>query len=378
MIKSKVIYYHVDPLYSHWQPFHHANWNYGNFHHANGFVPCEPAFDSTHLSNLCGIISPCFKLGFTNNFDMKFDPVPDIPTNFTHTFDDLVIRRAIELWELGKPIRLWWSGGIDSTCALIGLLQTKRMGDQLIVYLSDKSVEENPKFYDMLVREKTTFQWHSPKNYIFYNLENWNGETINVNGCGGDELFLSITDHIVDMEKFFNIKDTNWKNILSASLSYKESNSMILDIIEEYLSLSPNNVETCWELFWWLSRTIDDKSSMYMSVRFLEDPSVYHLDHAFFYSKDFELWSLSNPYAGHNGTPKSYKWPLKKFIYNFDKNKDYLDHKEKESSLPYIFENTLAPFGSIFTEHPIRNKIVYEDGTYVRAVWPEWDYDAVV
>jgi hypothetical protein len=239
--------------------------------------------------------------------------------------------------------------------------------------LSDKSVEENPKFYDMLVREKTTFQWHSPKNYIFYNLENLNGETINVNGCGGDELFLSITDHIVDMEKFFNIKDTNWKNILSASLSYKESNSMILDIIEEYLSLSPNNVETCWELFWWLSRTIDDKSSMYMSVRFLEDPSVYHLDHAFFYTKDFELWSLSNPYAGHNGTPKSYKWPLKKFIYNFDKNKDYLDHKEKESSLPYIFENWGDhSFGSFYTEHAIRNKIVYEDGTYVRAVWPDW------
>ena len=61
----------------------------------------------------------------------------------------------------------------------------------------------------------------------------------------------------------------------------------------------------------------------------------------------------------HSGKPKKL---------NFDKNKDYLDHKEKESSLPYIFEN----WGSIFTEHPIRNKIVYEDGTYVRAVWPDW------
>ena len=89
-----------------------------------------------------------------------------------------------------------------------------------------------------------------------------------------------------------------------------------------------------------------------MSPKFLKDPSVYSLEHSFFYSKDFDLWAFANPYAGH----ESYKRPLKKFIYDFDKNKAHFEHKQKLSSLPYTWEG-MHDF--------IRNRIIYEDGTYV-------------
>tara|TARA_B110000503_G_scaffold93659_1_gene141232 strand:- start:231 stop:1202 length:972 start_codon:yes stop_codon:yes gene_type:complete len=300
------------------------------------------------LANSFGILSPCFRLGFTNHFDINFDPVPDIPANFTPTFRELVNRRATELWDIGKPIRLWWSGGIDSTCALVGLLQTRRLDCNIIVYLSNKSVEENPDFYDILVKNKVKLQWHSLEDYMYDNTYNWNGETINVNGCGGDELFLSITDRTLDIESFFKIKDTHWSNIVG-KFDY--------NTVEKYIELSPYKPETCWELLWWFSRTTDDLSSRYMSPRFLKDPSVYSLEHAFFYTKYFELWSISNPYAGHNGTPDSYKYPMKKYIYDFDKNENYLNHKKKISSLPYVWANRRSV---------VYNKIVYEDGTYVR------------
>ena len=53
-------------------------------------------------------------------------------------------------------------------------------------------------------------------NYIFDNVENWNGKTINVNGGGGDELFISITEHkkrghgieTLNLKELFEIKDT--------------------------------------------------------------------------------------------------------------------------------------------------------------------------
>ena len=308
------------------------------------------------LANFCGIISPCFRFSFLNSFDLNFDPVPEIPKDYNTTFEEVANLRAIELWNMDKPIRLWWSGGIDSTCALVALLNTKRLGDELIVYLSDRSYQENPNFYDKLISMRIPLQWHDSDNYIWDNVENWNGKTINVNGGGGDELFLTITEHkmpipgfrsdvkTLNLKELFEIKDTHWSNITT--------NEELLHIIYDYITISSYNIETCWELMWWLSRTIDDLSSKYMSPKFLKDPSVYSLEHSFFYSKDFDLWALANPYAGH----ESYKWPLKKFIYDFDKNKAYLDHKQKLSSLPYTWEG----------RHDfIRNKIIYEDGTYV-------------
>jgi hypothetical protein len=247
---------------------------------------------------------------------------------------------------------LWWSGGIDSTCALVALLNTKRSGDELIVYLSNRSIEENPNFYDILKNMKISLQWHDDDNYIFDNVENWNGKTINVNGGGGDELFISITEYkkrghgieTLNLKELFEIKDTHWSNVTT--------NEELLQIIYDYITISPYNIETCWELMWWLNRTIDDLCSRYMSPKFLKDPSVYSLEHSFFYSKDFDLWAFANPYAGH----ESYKGPLKKFIYNFDKNKAYFEHKQKISSLPYTWAGR-PDF--------LRNRIIYEDGTYV-------------
>jgi len=338
---KKVLYYHKSPI---------SKFTFEKF----DIIDRPPQnFRGYELSKLCEIKSPCFRLCFDNYFDMNFEPVPEIPTNFTSTFEELVNRRAIELWDIGKPIRLWWSGGIDSTCALVGLLQTRRLDTSLTVYLSTNSVQENPDFYDILVKKKVKLQWHSDEDYMFNNVENWNGDTINVNGCGGDELFTSITEQQTAIKTFFEIKDDHWINIIK--------DSDILNIVNEYVELSPYKPETCWELLWWLSRSIDDLSSRYLSPRFLKDPSVYHLEHAFFYTKYFELWSLANPYAGHNGTWNTYKWPMKKFIYNFDKNREYLDYKEKKSSLPFVLKSRNR-------EDKVINKIVYEDGTYVRYV----------
>jgi len=299
------------------------------------------------LAKSFGLHSPRFRIGFDNHFDLIENPLPDIPTNFTSTFEKLVNRRAVELWDIDKPIRLWWSGGIDSTCALVGLLQTKRLDTSLTVYLSTNSVQENPRFYDLLVDKKVNLQWHSYENYIYDNDRIWNGQTINVNGNGGDELFLAISSSM-SMEEFFNNKDTHWSNIIGKS-DY--------NFVEKYIDMSPYKPITCWELLWWFAKSIDDLSTRYHSPRFLKDPSVYHLEHSFFYTDYFEKWALSNPYAGHNGNYKTYKWPMKKHIYEYDKNEEYLNTKQKESSFPLVYSKYFPA---------VINKIVYEGGTYVR------------
>ena len=325
------------------------------YYHLNSFPEISERTEYK-LATSFGLHSPRFRVGFDNQLDLVENPLTEFPTNFTSTFEELTNRRAVELWDIGKPIRLWWSGGIDSTCALVSLLKTRRLDTSLTVYLSTNSVQENPRFYDLLVNKKVNLQWHSYDNYIYDNDQLWNGKTINVNGNGGDELFLAISS-TMSMEEFFKIKDSDWINIIK--------DSDILNTIEKYIDTSPYVPETCWELLWWLARSIDDLSTRYHSPRFLKDPSAYHLEHAFFYTDYFEQWALSNPYAGHNGHYKTYKWPMKKYIYDYDNNEEYLNTKQKESSFPSVY-NKQSRYLGVDRGHHVLNSIVYEDGTYVR------------
>jgi len=326
------------------------------YYHLNSF-PEISARDEYKLATSFGLHSPRFRHGFDNQLDLIENPLPDnISPKPVGTFEELTNRRAVELWDIGKPIRLWWSGGIDSTCALVSLLKTRRLDTRLTVYLSTNSVQENPRFYDLLVNNKVKLEWHSDENYIYDNDELWNGQTINVNGNGGDELFLAISS-TMSMEEFFKIKDSDWINIIK--------DSDMLNVIEKYIDISPYKPKTCWELLWWFARSIDDLSTRYHSPRFLKDPSVYHLEHAFFYTDYFEKWALSNPYAGHNDDYRTYKWPMKKYIYDYDKNEEYLNTKQKESSFPSVY-NKQSRYLGISRGHYVLNSIVYEDGTYVR------------
>ena len=71
-----------------------------------------------------------------------------------------------------------------------------------------------------------------------------------------------------------------------------------------------------------------------------------------------------NPSAGHNGTWNTYKWPMKKIIYEYDKDEDYFLQKIPEGSVPKIWKKW--PHYRPDSITPILNKIVYEDGTFVR------------
>jgi len=209
------------------------------YYHTNSFPEISQR-DEYKLATNFALHSPRFRVGFDNQLDLVENPFIEFPTNFTSTFEELTNRRAIELWDIGKPVRLWWSGGIDSTCALVSFLKTMRLDTNLIVYLSKASVQENPCFYDLLVDKKVKLEWHSDENYIYDNDELWNGQTINVNGGGGDELFLAISSHM-SMEEFFKIKDESWIHIMK--------DPDMLKTAEKYIDMSPYKPETCWSCF---------------------------------------------------------------------------------------------------------------------------------
>jgi hypothetical protein len=55
---------------------------------------------------------------------------------------------------------------------------------------------------------------------------------------------------------------------------------------------------------------------------------------------------------------------MKKYIYDYDKNEDYLYTKQKESS--FLPVNKQERYLGASINHYALNSIVYEDGTFVR------------
>ena len=77
------------------------------YYHTNSFPEISQR-DEYKLATNFALHSPRFRVGFDNQLDLVENPFIEFPTNFTSTFEELTNRRAIELWDIGKPVRLWW------------------------------------------------------------------------------------------------------------------------------------------------------------------------------------------------------------------------------------------------------------------------------
>ena len=69
----------------------------------------------------------------------------------TDKLEDLMYERAHELSKRNEVIQFFWSGGVDSTAALL-VLKDVCPKDQFFVQMTPTSIEENPLVWDKLVR----------------------------------------------------------------------------------------------------------------------------------------------------------------------------------------------------------------------------------
>ena len=97
----------------------------------NKFVKHSVIQTTRYMVNTSYVVD---RTGHANNFNFVYNP---IPTNFDNvlSWKECCLKRAEELWKIGKPITLFWSGGIDSTVAFCALRETKKktLGSQTIL-----------------------------------------------------------------------------------------------------------------------------------------------------------------------------------------------------------------------------------------------------
>ena len=100
----------------------------------------------TLLARLVMCAMPIDRTNHLNKFHKNFAP---IPTDFSdaQSWEYCCYTRAEELWNIGKPITLFWSGGIDSTVAFLALRDTMAITDTLHIRYTQESIDEFPNLY---------------------------------------------------------------------------------------------------------------------------------------------------------------------------------------------------------------------------------------
>lgn len=327
------------------------------------------------VMNILPLIDRTGRISMPYNFKI-YDQMPEFDPLFNKSFDDCVDAVTSKLIERSnkenKKIYIFWSGGIDSTLIVTSFI--KQLGldkakEKLVILLSISSVQENFIFYEKYIK-KLNFS----SSYVVEKI--FELDSIVVTGEYADQLFGS--DLAVGMykqsEKTYHWNDpydrNKFNNILGES-SNKTSMSILdfhsdspyndidydskmawLDLLETSVQQSGLELTTMFDYLWWLNFNFKWQSIYFRMIirstkesrESINEESLKNLVY-FFGDELFQKWAMKNPDKKIKDTWTSYKFPMKEYIFNFDKNKYYLDNKIKKGSLYQILNETTKAEG---------------------------------
>ena len=236
----------------------------------------------------------------------------------------------------GCELRLLWSGGIDSTAALVALLKAGAR-DLVQVYLSAGSIRENRRFFNEVI--KPQLHYHKIKTID----QALHPDSLIVTGEHGDQIFGSVLagDYLKE-KRWYRNADARllqpWQKTFPAALRQRLSRAEAIRaerFLRPQLAKSPLPLVTLFDLLWWVNFSMKWQAVTLRLASY--QPQHYarlsmNLRH-FFRHDDFQRWSLTNHSEKIGTTWASYKMPLKRYINDFFPDPDYLANKLKVASL---------------------------------------------
>lgn len=226
-----------------------------------------------------------------------------------------------------RELRVCYSGGIDSTAAMVSILKAKESFPdvEVIAILSKESIRENPKFYyDHIDGELEV--WETSGTNLAEVMTKYTNNAFHIlTGELGDQIFGSALMFNGDPEKL----SQPWYEVFSPKnvdymLPLMQANPFIQDD------------DSVANALWWFNFTLKYQwvqERMYV----MTGGAVHFNDFLHFFGGDrFQKYALTTPMKKKFedfSKPATYKMPAKKYIYEFTKDGDYRDNKEKSPSL---------------------------------------------
>lgn len=313
----------------------------------NYYKPFEKDFNKIEIKFASTLIKsefPVDRVDKNNLYKIKLDKIPK--EHFTKmSFEECCMERAEQLWNLNKPINLFWSGGIDSTSAAIALLETKREENILKIRCTKESIEEFPEFFEKIKNYCDIFD---KKNFLNREIFS-NHNEIKITGECGDQLFG--TESLFHKQDSINKPWTElfkWdKNYLFPGYNYSDNfyeknKNSFFNFLFEHVDYCPFEIKTIFDLYWWLGFTLRwvdvDTRMTFIYTKTTEWKSTL----SFFNTENFQRWSITNhDIKQKKSWEASYKQPAKDYINKYFPNENYRKNKLKIGSLIHILNDNM-------------------------------------
>ncbi|MEM1137240.1 MAG: hypothetical protein AAGI07_15485, partial [Bacteroidota bacterium] len=284
------------------------------------------------------------------------DKIPQEATNLS--FGEICkLRAEYIVGNTEGKLKLLWSGGIDSTVALISILQrleTLDQIDRLEVLYSDESIKEFPSFYQEICNRNLKKEQIS--SCIFDHI--YPSDNI-ITGENGDQLFGSdkLKVPVITKDAFKPYKEILYF-LISRKLGTEKFSHQIIDYLAPQIKKSSVPIKTLYDYLWWMNFSLKWQSVSMRLIHGLERTRNDLEKNTFHFFKDalFERWSVSNHHLKIKEDWKSYKYIAKEYIFHFHKNEEYFINKEKEQSLKEVLVRNKKPFAFLYP-NSIKNKI---------------------
>lgn len=288
----------------------------------------------------------CGAIDRTETLDQGFDyrvidPIPerfDDSRTFAQLCDETARKIVAEALEQSRNIRVFWSGGIDSTVAIIALMKAAAESDcanKINILVSTEAVEEYLEFFDIHIRGKYATTPITPpvSQYL-------DPEMLNVTGEMGDQLFGSyLSRNFVET----GIAHIPYQDILplvlTRTLKLPDLADRLIRYLQPQVEACPVRLESLFDYFWWINFSLKWQAvAMRLQVfRVQQIREVNDATRHFFRGPDFQNWSLSHPAARAAVADwRDYKMEAKKYIHEFTGDDVYLAEKTKEPSLKSV------------------------------------------
>lgn len=265
---------------------------------------------------------------------LDINKLPEFDPNFNLSFDECAIKRAKEIYNQhllkNVPIRLSWSGGIDSSAALLSFIELvgiKEASNCIEIVMTNTSIMENPYIWEKIIR-KENFKIINAS----YFKETVNSDAIIVNGECGDQihggdmprhlfslfgskgLSTPVTeDNVYQLVKF----RSNSPLIIPAGINHEDA-IKVTDILCKQFRNAPYYPETMNDALGMLNLTSKWSAVFYRLItkagKNLTEDFIKDYYFPFYHNSDFQQWAMHPNGEKTKGSNETYKWKAKEYI----------------------------------------------------------------
>lgn len=274
-------------------------------------------------------------------------PIPVYNPNFNLTYREVCLNRAMQISDyansVNKKIRLYYSGGIDSSvilCSFIEALGLEETVKLIELAVTENSIRENFVLWDTIVR-KNNFRLVSSS--IAANIVS--KDHITLTGECNDQLFgsdkmmgfmaLLGEDSIYEKWNPSDIEKFLVHNATAKNLNPKP----IVEYLRQTMEAAPFEIQNNYQFWWWYNfawkwNNVATRIMYYIPKKMEHQTRTSFEIDQFFNSPEFQMWSMKNHHdePDRYGSPYEYKMLAKEFVADVTKNKGFLD-KTKNPSL---------------------------------------------